>query len=277
MIIAHQRQNINKHNKPFLHFLINGEGTEWLDAGLPAPNYFYRFNSINGEVTDSYCIAYFLDGYFATKNNQKYLNDIIARFCLTLSVKERFDYLPVAKQHHDKVYKLKEFQNLKSIPRQRFAPKLRGQMLQDNTFWELKLWIEYNIKNNGGEGNIVEFELLLDHALMFYTFKDRSTAKAKCRNIWNWYAERDWQYHMLKKTEKTEKEILMTRQERARTNAAAKAEKARKAVINALTGLYADEYKKVNGKWHINKIAESIRLDKRTVSKYVREWEAKLS
>ena len=66
----------------------------------------------------------------------------------------------------------------------------------------------------------------------------------------------------------------MTRQERARSNAKAKAEKARKAVINAVTGLYADEYKKVNGKWHIKKIALSINIDPRVVSKYIKQWEA---
>lgn len=258
--------------------MVGGDGTEWIDAKLPTPNYFYRLGSLMGETIDSYCIGYLLDGFFGTRKNQEYLNDIIARFCLTLSIKERFDYLPkVAKQHHDKVYKLKEFQNLKSIPC-KFAPKLRGQMPQDHTFWELKLWLEYQIQNNGGEGNMVGFELFLDHALMFYTFKDNSTAKAKCRNIWNWYESRGWTYHMLKKSsKKRKKEIKMTRQERAKSNSKAKAEKARKTVFNVLTGLYRDEYKKVNGKWHINKIAESIRLDKRTVSKYVREWEVKLS
>ena len=275
-IIAHQRNNINK-NPFYLHFLVGGDGTEWIDAGLPTPNYFYRLNSLMGETIESYCIAYLLDGFFTTQKSQEYLNDIIARFCLSLPIRERFSYLPeMQTKQHNYLYKLKAFQNLKSITQYSYRPKLRGQMLQDNTFWELKLWVEYNIKNNGGEGNCVAFELLLDHALLFYTFKDRSTAKAKCRNIWNWYESRGWTYHMLKKSTRPKKEILMTRQERARTNAAAKAEKARKAVINALTGLYADEYKKVNGKWHINKIAESIRLDKRTVSKYVREWEVKL-
>jgi len=66
----------------------------------------------------------------------------------------------------------------------------------------------------------------------------------------------------------------VTRQERARSNAKAKAEKTRKAVINAVTGLYADEYKKVNGTWHIKKIAHAINLDPRVVSKYLKQWEA---
>lgn len=65
----------------------------------------------------------------------------------------------------------------------------------------------------------------------------------------------------------------MTRQERARSNAKAKAEKARKAVINAVTGLYADEYKKVNGKWHIGKIVKATGISINTVSKYLKQWE----
>jgi hypothetical protein len=144
----------------------------------------------------------------------------------------------------------------------------------DNTFWELKLWIEHRIRDNGGEGSYVEFTSLLDHALEFYDFKDNSTAKAKCRNIWNWYEDRGWNYHILKKSSKTEGEILMTRQERARSNAKAKAEKARKAVINAITGLYADEYKKKSGTWHIGKVAEATGLHREVVSKYIKQYEA---
>jgi hypothetical protein len=225
---------------------------------------------------DTYCIAYLIDGHFGTHKGYEYLNDVIARFSLTLSVKERLRYPPDAvDKQHDYVYKLRAFQNLKSMTR-KFVPRLQGvDNKDDNTFWELKLWIEYSIKNNGGEGHFVAFELLLDHALQFYEFKDTSTGKAKCRNIWNWYNKRDWTYHVLqRKSSKTEEEILMTRQERARSNAKAKAEKTRKAVINAVTGLYADEYKKVNGKWHIIKLSEATGLSRRIVSKYLKQWEA---
>jgi len=147
----------------------------------------------------------------------------------------------------------------------------------DNTFWELKLWIEHRIRDNGGEGSYVEFMGLFDHALGFYSFKDSSTARAKCRNIWKWYEARGWTYHILKKSSKTEEEILMTRQERARTNAIARAEKARKAVINAITGLYANEYKKKSGAWHIKNISEAIGYDPRVVSKYIKQYETNLS
>lgn len=220
---------------------------------------------------DSYCVAYLIDGYFGTLKSINFLNDIIARFSLTLSIKKRLMYAPKIKyKQHDYVYKLKDFQNLKSITK-KFVPRLNGQMTQDdNKFWELKLWIEYKIRDNGGEGNYVDYELLLEHSLEFYKWKDNSTAKAKCRNIWNWYENRGWAYHMLAKSSKTKEEIKMTRQERARKNATARAEKAKKTVINAITGLYADEYKKKNGKWHYGKIAKDMKLDRDTVAKYVK-------
>ena len=259
-----------------MHFNLKGNGTEWIDADLPTPNYFYRFDTLTGKSTDTYCIAYLIDGHFGTQMGYEYLNDIIARFSLTLPIKERFKHPPKEEdKQHDYVYKLKAFQNLKSMA-SKYKTHFKGSdNKNDDTFWELKLWIEYSIKNNGGEGNYAEFTLLLDHALMFYNWKDNATARSKCRNIWNWYNDRDWTYHVLKrKSSKTEEEILMTRQERARSNAKAKAEKTRKAVINAVTGLYADEYKKVNGKWHIGKIAEATGIERKAVSKYLKLWEA---
>jgi len=274
-IIADLVQNIKPYKPFWLHFNLKGLGTEWIDANLPTPNYFYRFDTLTGKSLDSYCIAYLIHGHFGTQKGFEFLNDVIARFLLTLPVKERLMF-PPAEEHlqHDTAYKLKDFQNLKSLTK-KYVPKLNATMSgDDNTFWELKLWIEHRIRDNGGEGNYVEYTTLLAHAMHFYEWKDNSTAKAKCRNIWAWYEHRTWTYHILKKSSKTEEEILMTRQERARSNAQAKAEKARKSVINAVTGLYADEYKKVNGKWHIKKIGEAINLDPRVVSKYLKQWEA---
>jgi len=108
--------------------------------------------------------------------------------------------------------------------------------------------------------------------------KGKSTVRAKCRSVWNWYDTQNWELpkHTRKRKFNTLEEIeelRMTRQERALSNAKAKAEKARKKVIHAITGLYADEYKKKSGAWHIKNIANSINLDPRVVSKYLKEWE----
>ncbi|SFQ01662.1 hypothetical protein [Hydrogenimonas thermophila] len=257
----------------YICFLVAGnDGTEWIDAGLPTPNWFVKFKH-------SYLIGWLIDGYFHTKKGQEYLNDIIARIIFTLPIKERLKYRPNNPLQVDKIYKLKEFQNLKSLSTSTITTtkiNLQGyissQHDDDMKFWELKLWIEKQIQRNGGEGNMVSFEMLLQYATNMYDWKDFSTAKAKCRNIWRWYEKRNWKYHMLKTT-KSEEEIYMTRRERAISNARAKAEKARKAVINAITGLYADEYKKKSGAWHIGKIVEATGVSRNIVAKYLKEFE----
>ena len=63
----------------------------------------------------------------------------------------------------------------------------------------------------------------------------------------------------------------MTRQERAIANTKAREERARAKVTNAITGLMAATYKKKSGSWNISKIAEDTNLDRRTVSKYIKE------
>jgi len=268
--------NKTDNSKPFwLHFNVRGDGTEWIDEGLPTPNYFYRNNSING-LSKCYCIAYLLDGYFKTTKNQAFLNDVIARMILTLPVSERLLYAP-SEEHKqiNTIYRLKDFQALKSLTKQ-YVPKLKAHMKNnDNTFWEIKLFIEHKIRDNGGEGSFVDFITVFDHAMHFYEWKDISTCKAKIRNIWSWYESRDWQYHILKKPSKTEEEILMTRQERAKANAVKREKEAKAKVINAVTGMFAEQtYKKKNGSWNITAIAKDIHMTRNTVSKHLKIWES---
>ena len=63
----------------------------------------------------------------------------------------------------------------------------------------------------------------------------------------------------------------MTRQERALKNTEERQKQAQNKVINAVTGLMANVYKKKNGKWHIGKIAKDINLCEPTVSKYIKQ------
>lgn len=254
-----------------MHFHVNGDGTEWIDAGLPTPNYFYRFTGVLGAST--YCIAYLLDGYFRTEKNMRYLNDIIARFILTLPVRERLMWEPNEEHKQlERVYKLKEFQELKSLTR-KYVPKLNGHMAGDDPkFWELKLYIEHRIRDNGGEGSYVAFDMVLNHALAFYEFKDLSTARAKTRNIWNWYETRGFKYHILKH-KKGKEEVMATRRERALLNAEKREREARNKVLNCITGLMASEYKKGSGNWNIAKIAKDMHMSRNTVTKHLRAWE----
>lgn len=250
-----------------MHFNIIGNGTEWIDAELPTPNYFYRFQCQDGDQFDNYCVAWLINGFFGTKNGSAYLNDIIARLILTLPIKERLLWPP---KEEDQIcptpYVLKNFDKLKSRTKD-FAVKFRGNFAKDDmTFWELKLWIEYQIKENGGEGNMVYFDLLLEHALNFYDFKDRSTARSKCRNIWNWYDGRDWEYHLLKKG------TGMSREEhikKVHQNRVSKAQNKIKLIVEDM--FKQEEIRFKNGKLRVGVLAKLTEMSEKTVSKHLKE------
>lgn len=68
----------------------------------------------------------------------------------------------------------------------------------------------------------------------------------------------------------------MTREEIARNNAKKRELRSKQLVISAITGLYADDFRKgkKKDKWHILKIAEFTNLTRQTVSKHLRLYEA---
>jgi len=264
---------MQNNSKFYLHFQVRGNGTEWIDAYLPTPNYFYRMNSITGLVDDSYCIAYLIDGVFGTEKGRRYLNDMIARFILTLPIKQRLMYPPPPDAlHHDKAYKLKHFQNLKSKAREiKREMNINADWGDDQAFIELKLWIEYQIKNNGGEGSYVEFDLMLDYAWSFYEFKDYSTARSKCRNIWNWYERRNFKYHLLA-NKLSEEELMATRQEQMRKVNENKKIATWNKIKSVLDNMFLqNEIKMKNGKWKILAIAKKAGLHRETVSEHLKE------
>jgi len=66
----------------------------------------------------------------------------------------------------------------------------------------------------------------------------------------------------------------MTREENMRKVTKARAEAKKRKVFNALSGLFADDFKKKNGKWNVTKIAKELNLTRNTTAKYVAEFEA---
>ena len=67
---------------------------------------------------------------------------------------------------------------------------------------------------------------------------------------------------------------IMTRSERAKANAVKREKEAREKVQNAITGLMADSmFKKKNGSWNGNAIAEYLKMDSRTVRKHLKDLE----
>lgn len=243
-------------------FHMTGNGTEWIDEGLPTPTYLEHINK-------GYLIAWAIDGYFGTQQGTQYLNDIIARVLITFKDLKptRQLYKPKidsASHYLPKIYKLQELQNLKSLRKQIKTPE-RADSFDDHVFWAIKLFCEDLIRNQG----LAAYSQLEDFAYSNFT-KDRSTLRAKCRSVFNYYETKNWQLPHSRKT-KTDEELKVTRQERALANTKAREEKAKAKVINAVTGLMSDIYKKKNGAWHIGKIAEDTNLYRDTVSKYLKE------
>jgi len=243
-----------------------------MDYGLPWPNFL--LHAQNGVF-----IGWIIEGYPGTKKSEEYFNDIIARFLLTFAEykPERLPYAPYgahmdnerAHKLLDREYDLKEFQGLKSISLQRL-PQLQGESVEhiDQTFWAIKNFTEACIKEFG-EGVVVPYQTIEDFAMRnFLAKKERSTLKAKCRSIWNWYNERGW-------TIPQRREFEMTRSERAKANAKLKYQRAQAAILGVVKGLITDEFKRKDGSWNISQIAKYLGMSRNTVKKHLEELQEK--
>jgi len=255
----------------WLYFHINGIGDEWIDYNLPIPTFHKHINR-------GYYIGWAIDGYFATAKGQEFLNDIISRFLISfkdIGIK-RLPYKPDINGDNSriyaKIYKLKEFsRQLDRLPVKKLIPH-RADIFEDFTFWAIKFYAEDLIQDTG----FIIYESLENWALSQFEHKERSTVRSKCRSVWNWYAERDFQLPKKHKPLKQyQEETMATRQEHMKRVSKEKQERNRKVVINAITGLYADEYKKKSGAWHYQKIADATGISRYTVSKIIKEYEAK--
>ena len=257
----------------WLYFYLAGAGAEFLDYKLPFPNYLSHINR-------GYYVGWQINGYPGTAEAREYFNDIIARFLITFKdyYPEKLDFKPQLDKytHIDfkNSYELKQFQNLKSINIKKFAQERSTNINTiDQVFWAIKYHCESLIKQFG-IGNIIPYEMLEDFAFNnFYDKRDRSTLKAKCRNIWNWYNNRGWTIpEGREKTNKTKEELKMTRQERAKKNAALKQQRAKATLFGFIQqNLFSDEYKR-GDKWNVTKLAKATKLDPKTVRKYLKEF-----
>lgn len=244
---------------------MNGNGTEWIDNGLPTPTYHELINR-------GYILAYALDGFFGTQNGSQYLNDMIARFLVTFKdlSPQRVCYAPEITNYGTylpKIYKLKELQALKSLQTRKMIPS-RADSFQDIVFWAIKLYCEDLITVQG----IVGYEQLEDFAIgNFIERKDRSTLKAKCRSIWNYYSEKEWKLTQSYK-KKPQGEVMATRTEHIKQVNENRCIKNKNKIIAVLQDIFLqDQIKMKNGKYKITAIAELTGIHRETVSKYLKE------
>ena len=238
-------------------FLWDAQGDEFLEYNLPLPNYLLH-------AQKGVFIGWLINGYPGTAKSREYFNDIIARFIIAYKQNkpERLPYKPVEQReahlNAKHTWELKNFQNLPSLywlnKKKIWTAESVGTI--DQVFWAIKIYTEELIKEFG-EGTPVPYEMLQEYAFNnFFDRKDKSTLRAKCRNIWNWYNERDWK---------------MTRRERALINTKSIKEKKRRQILSAVTGIMKDEYIKSDGTWNKYKLAKDLRMSNKTIIKHINE------
>jgi len=261
----------------FFHFKA-GKGYEWTEENLPIPTIIKHINR-------GVFIAWAIEGYFGTPKSKNFINDIIARILITFNEyePERLSWKPTRflndKNAHilKKAYKLKEFsKKLKSKKKQRKYAPSRADSFEDFTFWAMKLYAEDEIRNYG----FIVYESFENWALSQFLHKEKSTIRAKARSIWNYYNDRDFKLKEKEKKYENHKkyleETMPSRQEHmVNLNKKREAESYKK-IVNTITGLYADTYKKKNGKWNISKISRELKMHRDTIAKHLKAFEEKL-
>lgn len=227
---------------------IRGDGSELLEYNLPHPRYYHR-------IGDIYTVEYIIDGFFNTSKGVAYLNDILARFMLSMKVLET----EVQNTTEENGIRLKSFQNLNSVAKFKYRETV--DIGRDNIFWAIKLFAEDSIRQYG-EGNEVPYCLIESFAFDRFVkrAKDESTLRAKCRSVWEWYNNRGWTIPLRKGG------TGMSRTENAKRQAQKKAEAAKRKVQKAIAGL---EFMKE--KVNIANVSRDAKVSRDTAKKYLIE------
>ncbi len=157
------------------------------------------------------------------------------------------------------------FQGLKSVVRHKDYERV--DVGQDNIFWAIKLYTEDLIRESG-EGNEVAYSLIESFAFARFVdrAKDKSTLKAKCRSVWNWYNNKGW-------TIPNRKGLGMSRQEGAKKAREKRMADTKRKILSIVTGMFKDDYKSKNGTWNVSKIAKDSGTSRNSVMKYLKEME----
>ncbi len=287
-----QRKYVD-HSAFWLYLELHGNGTEWLEIGLPIPSLYVktRFGAY---------IGWMIEGFFATENNLRFLRDVFERIRRTFALhgaqvrilpyKPNIPHLTNAALT-DNVYNLREdiAPCLESIPEKEKKEELAlstltafGQNSEDALFDSIRFAVYDFVRANSKSA--LTYEYVEEIARIKYevigSSKGWSTAKAKARNIYRWVVENfkenagvnNWNYTpKYKGNPEKEKELLMTRRERALTNAQKIKEEKRKIILSIVKGMFAEDYKKKDGTWNISKLARDLKMDPKTIRKHIRE------
>jgi NACalpha-BTF3-like transcription factor len=170
-----------------------------------------------------------------------------------MKIANRLDFAPIRSE--GRAYELREFQGLPSLPK-RTETSPNAHKRDDAIFWAIKLEAIHRIRIFGWlDHDALEewaFELFITRA------KDRSTLKAKVRNVWQWYKDRDWKIDGRVHT--------MSRADAGRSTAEKNAKKTEAKVRGAVEAL-----KFLKEKITVTAVAKQAGVSRNTARKYLDE------
>ena len=277
----------------WLYIELHGNGTEWLEIGLPIPSLYVktRFGAY---------VGWMIEGFFATERNLAFLRDVFERIRRTFALhgaqvrilpyKPNIVHLTNATLT-DNVYNLRDdiaprlvsISDAEKKSEQVLATfSAFGESTEDALFDAIR-FATYDFVRANGKGALTP-EYVEEIARIKYevigSSKGWSTAKAKARNIYKWVKENfkekagvnHWNYTpKFKGNPEKEEELLMTRRERALENAKKIKEEKRRIILSIVKGMFAEDYRKKDGTWNISKLARELKMDPKTVRKHLRE------
>lgn len=295
----------NTTKKPyFLQFYTPGNGTEWLDYGLPQPHYLHH-------AVYGYMIAWMIDGYFATETARRFLIDIIGRYLLAFPGAQRLPYAPYIEERRESAHTLdappvtlKQFSRaLPSLPKPNdekrrnaeFWAAMSKKERQDDALFEATRWHLYRRAYAEGTGKNIEYDyvLALLEAENGLLERPRSPsdvrAKAKAMSKFmqeefvvyehakgynEWSNDKKAAYYREYYQTKIKTGGEMSREEAGRRASKIRQDRKIQAIKDAMNSVLSDSLKKKNGQWNATAIAEIAGVDPRTVRKYLKEIES---
>lgn len=236
----------------WLSFQIHGDGSELFEYGLPAPTYYDRVNN------SSYGAYWLLDGYFHTKQGREYLNDTISKLSNVFKIQRRLGS-PKDLLFEDAI-KLVRFSGLPSL-RTRAQQSPNSAKYEDSVFWAIKLEAIRTIRSTGWLDHSILESWAFGVFLVGKHVKDKSTLRAKCRSIFEWYEARNWKID--------DRNFTMSRSEAGRVTAAKNAAANEAKVRAAITSLQF-----LQEKITVSSVARSAGVSRPTAQKYLEKINA---
>jgi len=277
---------------------------DFIDAGLPAPTFII-------EHWKGYYIGWAINGSIKTNAQKDFYKDLALRLKKTFLVRTNLINIKIssiwalkyALESNEAVHivtnQTYEMKDLAGACESLTTPEEKTKKLNDDKLLDIKEELQvfagtytksedalfdfirfraYDYaKINSINNSKINLEDLENYCLAIAEIgyeviggKGISTAYAKTKNIAEWVYLKYGNGKRKRKIE-NDKELAMTRRERALSNSKAQYEKAHKKIMNAITGIFADEYKKKNGTWNIMKLARELSMSKNTIKKHLQE------